>query len=450
MMGRQHVLIRRGKNWEDVTHKDAVIYGAGQGCINIMSELQLPKVKYVIDSDAKKWGKQIVLLDQTYLIQPPELLLELPQERYYLVISSERYANEIKKALKSYIDDKNFTICINRKYISFSYESVEDLLFYDPRIKKSLVQTNWSREIDQLIFLFKSITAKVFSGKVISYFLSIENGRNRVVFCFSVDDRLYVFSIPALYCELNTALLPHSPEERKVRYQFRKKYHIGDEMTVYEDDKGVLVQFFANSLVDFGEKNNVQSVLKGCHELHQLDYEFKIRHDFLREIFQAILVELKRVAPWEYDRAKELDNQCTRLFLERERIKVRPRICHGDISCDNIVMWKNSLYLIDWEHMSMSDPLYDVCKFLYIIGVKDRYANNQSYAEVSEKIYADLKNYLSFYYGRVCTDEEYYHAYLVMQIIESEEALLSVFYSGHIEDERYEDIRKRLIRGVTI
>ena len=78
MKGYRRILIRKGADWEDVTNKHAIIYGGGQGCLDMMSELQLPNVKYVIDSNEKQWGKTLILLDQIYTIESPLILKRLP------------------------------------------------------------------------------------------------------------------------------------------------------------------------------------------------------------------------------------------------------------------------------------------------------------------------------------------------------------------------------------
>ena len=191
MKGRQRIRIKNDADWEDVTDRYAVIYGAGQGCIDMMSEFQLPDVKYVIDSDRKKWGKQIILLDRVYFVQSPEVLSELPQEDYYLVISSERYANEIKKNINNYLGGKKIIICMNRECLAFLYDSLEDLLFYDPKIKKSLISTNWSRNTDRLIQLFSSTVKELFQKKI-DFFMAIWNGISKLSFCFCVEKQLYV------------------------------------------------------------------------------------------------------------------------------------------------------------------------------------------------------------------------------------------------------------------
>ncbi|EOS69965.1 hypothetical protein C818_02128 [Lachnospiraceae bacterium MD308] len=444
MKGCQSVLIRRGLDWEDVTDKYVVIYGAGQGCIYMMSELQLPNVKYIIDSDERQWGKQLILLDQIYTVHSPELLTELPKEDYYLIISSEKYADEIRVNIDNYVDCEKITICMHQKYLAFSYDSLENLLFYDPRIKKSLLKANWTRKIDHLRYLFISVTKKIFPEKTINCFMSTWSGASKILFCFCVDKIFYSFSIPALYCETSTTLFPHNPDERKKRYQFRKKYNIGNEMTVYEEDTGVLIQFWADSFVDFREECHVESVLKKCYELHQLDYRLEVKHNFGEEMYSAASIILKRVAPWEYEKIKELNYQSKLLFDEIKKIGVKQKICHGDLNCTNVVSWKNDVLLIDWEHMSMSDPLYDVCRFLFHRGIYDSYLNKLSYIKASRQIYASLRHYLSFYYGRICTDEEYYHGYLVMQAIECSEILRSASWASHVEEERYVDLLERL------
>lgn len=444
MKGCLRLLLRQGLNWKDITDRYAIIYGAGEGGLVLMSEYQLPNVKYVIDSDEKKWGTKLILLDKIYYIQSPELLSELSLDQYYIVISSERYAEEIKRTIEGHVDIKKVILCTNKKTLCFAYSSLKDLLFYDSKIKQALVRTNWSQKLDQLINLFISITKKIFPGVDIDSFISIRNGASKISFCFCVNDEYYIFSVPALYCETDPAMFCHDMEERKKKYQFRRKYNIGNELTVYEDNAGVTIQYLVNSFVDFDMEENTCSVLEKCYGLHQLDYDLDVRHDILRERYQIASMRLKRTAPWENEKIEDLNCQSNILFDEIMRISKKQKVCHGDVVCENIVSRDNELFLIDWEYMVMADPLYDVCNFLYSVGNRNVFIKSYSYVKVLEEVYAGLRQKLSFYYKRLCTDEELYRAYLIMQAIECRELMRDSLYDRHIEEERYEDLLKRL------
>lgn len=443
MKGYRRILIRKGADWEDVTNKHAIIYGGGQGCLDMMSELQLPNVKYVIDSNEKQWGKTLILLDQIYTIESPLILKRLPLDEYYIIISSDKYADDIKKNIENLVETRNISICMKQN-IGISYSLLEELLFYDSRIKRALVRTNWSQKLDRLINLFLSVTKNTFPGGIISDYISIWNSASKILFCVCIDKNFYVFSIPALYCETENALFSHNPEERERKFYFRKKYNIGNELTVYEDSAGVLLQEMADSFVDFKIEDNIRFVLERCYGLHQLEYDFTVQHEILEERYRIAAMNLKKRAPWELKRIQELDSQVRILLQNIRKMKPKLSICHGDVVCPNIVSKEGKLFFIDWEYMVLANPLYDVCSFLYNLETKDLFAETEGGEKASRKIYKRLRKYLSYYYKRECTDKEYYQAYLVMQTLECREIMRDSFYIGHIVEERFDNLLKRI------
>ena len=94
--------------------------------------------------------------------------------------------------------------------------------------------------------------------------------------------------------------------------------------------------------------------------------------------------------------------------------------------------------------MVLANPLYDVCSFLYNLETKDLFAETEGGEKASRKIYKRLRKYLSYYYKRECTDKEYYQAYLVMQTLECREIMRDGFYIGHIVEERFDNLLKRI------
>ena len=70
------------------------------------------------------------------------------------------------------------------------------------------------------------------------------------------------------------------------------------------------------------------------------------------------------------------------------------RLCHGDLYYGNVLYINGEPSVIDWETMTMMDPLYDVCFFLCSI------------PREPSVLYRELKSYLSCYYDRACTKDE--------------------------------------------
>ena len=239
------------------------------------------------------------------------------------------------------------------------------MLFYDPRIKKSLVAKCWSYNLDKLIRVFSDVSDKVFPGEKIDQFISLGNGCSRIAFCFCVKEDFYIFSMPALYCYCDEEAKIHDPGERALRYQFRKKYGIGNELTLYENSRGVLVQHFADLGPDCSSEAYERSVLKKCYELHHSPPFLTVKHDVLKQVYQSMSKQLRQLLPSEKSRIEKLDSKVRDIFDKMNEFNQDAKICHGDLHVENTVLWKDKLFFIDWECMTLGNPLYDVCKFLY-------------------------------------------------------------------------------------
>ena len=186
-----------GGHWIDVSTKQAIIYGAGQGCLDFMSEMLLPNISYIIDSDKNKWDREIELLNVVYKIQSPFLLASLNLENYYIIISSNENEESIKKSIEMYISKENVLIC-NRQTLFFCYKKIKDMFYFDPLMKKKILLTNMSFAVENVISIFKKLVS-LFENITIDYFMPLREGESKLTFLFGNERDLWVFSIPGYH-----------------------------------------------------------------------------------------------------------------------------------------------------------------------------------------------------------------------------------------------------------
>ena len=74
--------------------------------------------------------------------------------------------------------------------------------------------------------------------------------------------------------------------------------------------------------------------------------------------YEDLINETKRNDFWEdYPKIRE---QIYALKEEYESFNVELAFCHNDPLCENFVLGKERLFLVDWEYGGMNDPLWDV------------------------------------------------------------------------------------------
>lgn len=427
------IFVRTQKGqWVDVTEKQAVLYGAGQGCFAFMNEMQLPKVCCVADSSESKWGKEIELLNTIYQIQPPHVLLTLEPEKHYIIITSKEHEGEIKESIAKCIGEEKFLLC-NGQSIFFAYKQIDDMFNYDPLMKKGVLASNLSLAVGHIISLFHSITT-MFNQTAIDRFIPSRGGESKLVFFFGNETELWVFSMPGLHNDWERAGIDRDRKSnRELRYALKERVDIDKKITVYEDKNGILIQNYAGEYIDFTREEVKKRVLRQCRKLHQIDEVIEIKNDMIERYFINLTEKaLKRAAGGEGD-IREAEKAMKKVVSMLRNLEYTPRICHCDLSCSNIVSYKGSLFFIDWEYMAMCDPMFDVCGFLFSVGLKLHKESKISYENALRLVYLQLKQDLFIYFKRNCTQQEYLRAFLVLLIFEYRELLGEALSTGTVD-----------------
>lgn len=432
-----------GGHWIDVSTKQAIIYGAGQGCLDFMSEMLLPNISYIIDSDKNKWDREIELLNVVYKIQSPFLLASLNLENYYIIISSNENEESIKKSIEMYISKENVLIC-NRQTLFFCYKKIKDMFYFDPLMKKKILLTNMSFAVENVISIFKKLVS-LFENITIDYFMPLREGESKLTFLFGNERDLWVFSIPGYHSGWEkTGIERDSARNRKIRFELRKRMNVDREITVYEDENGVLIQKYVDDYVDFSKEEVKRIVLDKCYRLHQTNDILDIQNDMINQHYISLTEKVLRRIVSSANTVIKIKLKMEIVLNLLERIKYAPQICHGDLLCTNIVGYKDDLFFIDWEYMAMGDAMFDVCRLLFSMKLNKSVNNKIIYKNVLQNIYATLRQDLDIYFKRKCSDEEYLHAVLVMLIFECRELYESALLKGYVDMEKTELLINRI------
>ena len=404
-----------------------IIYGAGQGCLDFLNEMVLHNIAYIIDSDQKKWDKEIELLNVIYKIQSPFFLSLLNLENYYIVISSNKEEESIKASIETYIPKDSILIC-NRQTLYLSYKRIEDLFYYDPLMKKKLLLTNMSFAIESVISIFKD-SMRLFENITIDCFMPLREGGSKLTFLFGNENELWVFSFPGYHSGWEKIGIERDRKKnRKIRYELRKRIGVDKTITIYEDENGVLIQKYADDCIDFSKDEVKRTVLNKCYSLHQVNEVIDIKNDMIEHHYTNLTEKVLQRVSSSRDIIMKVNSKMIIVLDLLKKIKYTPQVCHCDLLCTNVVSYKGDLFFIDWEYMAMGDAMFDICRLLFSMGLKRQGSNNITYKNAVQNVYTMLRQDINIYLGRKCTDEEYLHAFLVMLIFECrglyEEALI--------------------------
>lgn len=108
------------------------------------------------------------------------------------------------------------------------------------------------------------------------------------------------------------------------------------------------------------ERENLKLIAGTFQELHHSGQKVESIFNVFDKIkeYEDLINQTDRRGFWaDYARVRE---QIYALKEEYESFKVELSFCHNDPLCENFVLGKDRLYLVDWEYGGMNDPLWDV------------------------------------------------------------------------------------------
>lgn len=418
------ILINTEKNkLYDVTEKKAIIYGAGKGCIGLVNLTELYSIEYIVDSDEKKFGETIYIGNRKFKIESPDIVKKLDGSEYYIIVSSEKYLDDIMLKLKQYDLDKNFLICKNKNNIHYEYESLQEMFLYDPLLKYKFINTHTSLYINQLMRLFSNIVKEKLPDLKINRYISLYPGSNKVTFIFGNNNELYVFSTHGFHNGNGFRTKQYDDLHKTEIYNFRTKYDVDKKITVYVDETGSMIQKYVEDNVDFDSDKLCEKVLNKMRYLHQIDEKISFENDVIERYIEKFNTAFYATIP-------ELKKLNDRLQVPISILKEYndKRLCHGGLYLTSIVQYNQEIFFIDWDALCMNDPYYDICLFLFSLA-----CDSGIYSEKIAKLYKDLRKYLNYYLKRECTKKEYIHIVAMMILVESYRFLCLLEMYSHSE-----------------
>ena len=170
-------------------------------------------------------------------------------------------------------------------------------------------------------------------------------------------------------------------------------------------------------------------MLKDIRKLHESGLKIGVTVDVLNRIYYLWeRVKEQKIVSKENENIKKHFGIIERMLSETEL-----KICHGDFHHGNIVKYNHKIQIIDWETMCMSDPMYDICRFLFY------YCR-----EKKKPPFEELEYFLTLYYSKRPCKKEYEHAYAMLTYCEYVEFLLQLVNDRKNNVDLYKDIIKRL------
>jgi len=153
---------------------------------------------------------------------------------------------------------------------------------------------------------------------------------------------------------------PERPDCSKEILRIKREYGLEQGLTLYEDEEGFCIQRRADDVPDFRANETVRQVLRRLRTIHtmggRVDRELSAPEKY-HEMLSAARTGASQEQLDLLDTMTERLGSALRLCgQEKER-----RLCHGDLYYGNVLYLNGKPSVIDWETMTMMDPLYDVC-----------------------------------------------------------------------------------------
>lgn len=164
--------------------------------------------------------------------------------------------------------------------------------------------------------------------------------------------------------------------------------------------------------------------------LHESGVRLGIENDMTAFYYSDMLNDIKKIKQEYYEFINILEESMADIVLKLENYSQK-KLCHCDLTVDNVIFSEDTAYIIDWEYMGMADPMYDVCEYLCTVLIKD--ADNYLTEHFLKYLYHELFRMLKHYYLREVSEIEYKHARMVLSICYQREILMDII-CGEITD----------------
>ena len=400
-------------SWKEISEKKIIIYGAGQGCIEMEDTLEIPNVFAVVDGCKELFGKNIMLLSRLYTIKSPLLLGDLEPEKYCVIVSSEKYYREIKDSIRHRYSQL-LDVFFWKTEIKYAYDSLNALCYLDPIFRKKLSEAKSVRKTDEIIDAFTDFIS-VNQAINVNMFMPVLAGQSKISFIFGNQKRMWIFHYGGLVnTKSSRAIERENPSVKKLKEKYVIKHKLDYDLTIYRK-KNVCVQKYVENRIDFTDYETLRQIMDVCRKLHSLSIDDLPDTRFERTFYYDFLLQIdaEHIVSRLLDKIRDIGDKCIRVITESNLRTV----IHGDLTTSNIVVNDGQLQFIDWEYLSAGIPEIDICYFAYSISF-DLYVKGMlSYDEMIERCNTDLLRIARYYYGKhpqyVCDEELVFSTLLV-------------------------------------
>ncbi|MBQ8667418.1 MAG: phosphotransferase [Lachnospiraceae bacterium] len=348
------LLLKQGTKYIDVSGYKLIIWGT-ECARSLSAKLQLDDIDMVVDENPEVCGNAICLYGRNYTVTSPESICEFANERAIVLIGSNLSIKGISEKIEYFWGENKEDYIVKSDDLYGYYESIEELLLSDPIMLKKIVDGNISKKIYGFILKinkiiedntenFSKIYIPIREGARISFIVSDKDFHPQNVMHFPVlSDREEnnVYGVQAL----------------SQTFELKEKLHFDDSIKLYEDKAGFELERFGNVIKDWDNTELVRRVVSILREVHNTD----ISTDIVRDPWEKLLAVENHIRERSVNFPWELSEKIHKELSEEIR-HYKPKLCHGDIICENVLTFNDEPVLIDWEWVGLSDPMFDLCR----------------------------------------------------------------------------------------
>lgn len=405
MVGK--LVVRQSSQWVDVSDKEIIIWGSGKGCFDMMNDLQMcvGGVYAVVDSNEP--GTDILLMNKRYTVESPEILHKIAPDKCLIVISTLRYKEEIIRQIHEQFGTE-YMICGGDE-VSWCYERAEDMLLLDPIANQKMNNLHLTRNRYEIIKSVNETIKLCFRDIKIDKFISVRTGVSKLVFFFGNADRMWCYSIRGQWnTKFGVSMLFYNNTSALKRARFIKEHEIGNKITVYSsDDMGVLIQECGTEISAFGSEY-IRAVCEECRRLHEMkDVEENLEENpFFERFYRSFRKRIYAADKISASLLQRLDEVASEEIAVLRKSGER-RVIHGDLTCANIVLYNGEINFIDWEKLTVGNPMIDLGNFIYSVSCLNM-KWGEGIGDTWGKCMDKMKEAVSYY----CLSEDEYSGYI--------------------------------------
>ena len=431
----------------DISTQDIVVYGAGADCLRLLRTVEhshafdLSAIACIIDRNPKKQGTEFEYGRKRFPVCPPDILRSLDPNNSIVIISSRKYADRMLETIQQTIPSSAMPVVADPFcFLRPRYETIEELLASDPIVQDGLLHSGWGKSRTVLLHLFRSAFEHAHGNRDVDFFSPIPGGMNSLLFGYEVEGEPFVFRAQRTNLSIGGEYFKGDPSLAIELRNIADKAGIGKELLVYQDNEYCRIERHANTLTcaDIESKDFVSEVLGLLRRLHAIETPYPFRGSLLDAWCRTHISGLTRLFPHYLQQLLTLQSLFRPIFSEYQKLSFKACICHGEPHTSNIVHYKGRFVLIDWDTITVDDPLFDVCTLLFSMKIREWSPAETPYSEFQRSVYDSLDETLRLYYGRPCTELEYRRAELVTRGIEILKLMERLAVEHQLDIDRYD------------